>query len=601
MTLAVLRGGLVRLRGIEEPFPDEDAPQGYFGPPSELVVGNEWRLIQPLRDMAVGGDSRALLARAVVAQVQQYLAPSPVNLAMAYADLAVTGRRAYMDFVGTRPREGGFIEASATNQLASLGVGGWTPAMVSKATSEVLARAYQVAWFLRAQTDRGGLGWIAVSGEDDLPHRPVNVPRTSFPQHDLFFSVPGDLGPVVVQTRYAIATAADPPPPAALPPPQQRRLPPVPEPELPEDDQIILFINGSDSRLEEANDLSPKLVRLPDGRPSGYTVISLDLPGSGYAIPIDHTKVGPWNPSPSLQLGPQAFAVPDLPISVLPFMEKFILRFVAALSARLGLPGLVESRLAAVVGGSLGGNLALRLARRGGWVRNAVAWDAGSVWRSFLSPASMLLHFDDPDPKEILVGISGAIPNVGMPEDPASRDGFFADVFDSGIPPSFKTQPEQWYRDDFPRKQRYIANARLDRRETYTSQFRQWHWRVSVEELAWSWRDPSIQDFKSRILLGAGTEDDIEPAHIFTNTAQLAVELANTDGDTFFFDRTGHSVHAERPEALANKILAFLEDSPPPFEPSPPVPAIWDLLLLDEEVPRVVSRPLTTTWELLLS
>ena len=367
------------------------------------------------------------------------------------------------------------------------------------------------------------------------------------------------------------------------------------EPTLPPHDRIILFINGSDSRLEEASDLIPKLVRLPNGRPSGYTVITMDLPGSGYASLIDHTEVGPWDPTtadvgiPIGALAPiigAAFGVPLPPslsvsalgsrsatplasISLLPFMEKFIIRFVDALSTRLGGPGsrVVESRLAAVVGGSLGGNLALWLARQPGpWVENVVAWDAGSVWRSLLRPGSLLTSFssEDPDTKLILAGVSFAIPKADAVETAGSRDDFFAGVFDQGIPPSGQTQPEQWYRDDFWAKSQFIANARLDRRETYTSQFRRWHWRVSLEELMWSWRDTFEQKkFKSRVLLGAGADDDIDPAHIFTNTAQLAVELAkaNIDGDTFFFNHTGHSVHAEHPQALADKIMGFLEDS----------------------------------------
>jgi hypothetical protein len=56
MTLASCKGRSVRLRGIEEPFPDEFLP-GYFAPPPALVVGNEWRLIQRLRDVAAGGNS----------------------------------------------------------------------------------------------------------------------------------------------------------------------------------------------------------------------------------------------------------------------------------------------------------------------------------------------------------------------------------------------------------------------------------------------------------------------------------------------------------------------------------------------------------------
>jgi pimeloyl-ACP methyl ester carboxylesterase len=553
----------VRVRRLEQPFPWEPPPPGYFGPPANLVVGSEWRLIKGLRDAAISGSTLTILTEAVIAQVLEDLSPAPTGLGAAFADLAVTGRRAFSDFVSNVPQEGGPIEAAAGARLTALGMSGVTPALITRATSEVLDRAYQVAHFLRAQTDRGELGWIAVSGEDDLPHRPVNVPRTSFPQHDEYFTVPGDLGEVPVQTRFTIATAAEPPAPPALPPPGERSLPPVlDEPTLPKGDRIILFINGSDSRLEEADDLIPKLVRLPNGQPSGFSVISLDLPGSGYASLIDHTEVGLWNPTilPSKPGFDSGVGVPgSVPIALLPFMEKFILRFVASLSTRLGKAAQLESRIAAVVGGSLGGNLALWLALRGGWVKNAVAWDPGSVWRSLLRPAS--LAADDSVFAEVAAlyaGISHSIPDADAPETGGSRDSFFAGAFDQGIPPSFKTQPEQWYRDDWPGKLEHITMARLDRRETYTSQFRRWHWRVSLEELMWTWRDPAIQDFKARILLGAGREDDIAPAYFFTNTEQLAAELADTDGDTFFFDHTGHSVHAERPEALAGKIMAFL-------------------------------------------
>jgi pimeloyl-ACP methyl ester carboxylesterase len=574
------RGRFVRVREIEEPSPDlRDVPPGYFAPPPNFVVGNEWRLIPPLRAAAAGANPLATLASAAAAQVLQDLSPSPANLGAAFADLAVTGRNAYKAFVRSQPREAASgIESAATAMLVAMGTPGVTAAMVSKATTEVLDRAYQVAWFLRGETDRGELGWIAVSGEDDLPHRPVNVPRTPFPQHDLNFSVPGDLSEVGVRTRFAIATAADPPAPPALPASTRRVPPPLAEPTLPKGDQIILFINGSDSRLEEANDLIPKLVRLPDGRPSGYSVISFDLPGSGYASLIDHTEVGPWVTQtrevdiPVGALGPivgGAFGLPVPPVpvsvstgvevgvahatdSVLSFMEMFIIRFVQALSARLGGPdrALVESRLAAVVGGSLGGNLALRLARRG-WVKNVVAWDAGSVWPSMWHGKSQ-----DADAAEMWAGASIGIPEVGSMETDGSRDAFFAGVFDKKIP--LKTQPDQWYGDHFWARSQDIEGARLDRRETYTSQFRRWHWRVSIEELMWSWQDPSVQNFNSRILLGAGTEDNIWPARFFKHTDQLAHQLASIEGDTFFFNHTGHSVHAERPQALANKIIRFV-------------------------------------------
>ena len=553
----------MRVRPPENPIPSEEPSPGYFAPPPGLVTGNEWRLIKPLRDAAKTRNATTILTNAVVAQCQHHLTPSAQNLGMALADLAVTGRVAYGDFASTNPQSGGPIEAAALARIGTLGICGVTPSLIQTATSEVLDRAYQVAWFLRTEASRGDLGWIAVSGEDDLPHRPVNVPRTALPQHDLFFTVPGDTAAIAVQTRYAIATATDPVPTAGRV--GKRTLPPMIDPVLPPGDKIILFIHGSDSRLEEANDLIPKLVRTPDGQPSGYCVISMDLPGSGYVNQIDHTEVGPWTaltipahwPIPAVGIG-------SVTISLLPFLEKFIVSFVKALSTRLGQPGLVESRLATVIGGSLGGNLALRLARRPEkWLANAVAYSPGSVWHAagpVVLPSTPLDPAEVPESQALQAGVVLAIPSVGEPEVPSSRDKFFAGAFDQKIPA--KTQPEQWYWDGWPRKSEYIANARLDRREIYTWQYRRWHWRVSLEELLWSWRDPAVQDFKARILLGAGAFDDIVPARIFTNTRKLADQLQGANGDTFFFHDTGHSIHAERPEALAEKILGFLGSEP---------------------------------------
>jgi pimeloyl-ACP methyl ester carboxylesterase len=536
------------IRQPENPFPPDEPLPGYFAPPPDVVTGQEWRLIQSLRDVAQSKNATSILIEAAIAQCQHLLTPAAPNLGMAFAELAVTGQAAFADFASTLPQDFGPVFSGALARLTASG-GPFPPPtqLLPTAVSQVLDRAYQVAWFLRAQTSRGDLKWIAVSGEDDLPHRPVNVPGTMFPQCDLSFTVPGDMGPIPVRTRYAIATAVNPvQAPASL---AQRTLPPVFQPALPPKDRIILFIHGSDSRLEEANDLIPKLVRLPDGSPSGFTVISMDLPGSGYGNQLSHTAVGPWTaltipahwPLPPLGVG-------SVSISLLPFLENFIVNFVAALSMQMGQPGLVESRIAAVMGGSLGGNLALRLARRPeAWLRKAVAFSPGSVWNTKAA---------DPDAAMLQAGVVLAVPKVGEPEDPSSRDQFFAGAFDQTIP--VKTQPDQWYRDGWPSKMQYITNARLDRREIYTPQYRSWHWRVSIEELLWSWQDPSVQNFQSRVLLGAGSFDDIVPAHIFPNTQKLAAQLGGTKGDTFFFENTGHSIHAERPDALARRVIAFL-------------------------------------------
>ena len=244
-------------------------------------------------------------------------------------------------------------------------------------------------------------------------------------------------------------------------------------------------------------------------------------------------------------------------------MERFIGRFVATLSTRLGHRGLVEERLVAVIGGSLGGNLGLRLARHRSWVPNVVAWSPGSVW--YIASAS-------PEALAIQFGTTQAAPRVGETEAGNSRDGFFANAFDQKIPD--KTQPEQWYRDDFPAKGQYINNARWDRRETYTPQYRRWHWRVNPRGAGLELAVPRrCRTSGPACCSPPAPQDDIFPAKIFSNCQKLATQLTAVDGDTFFLDHTGHSMHAERPKALAAKILEFIAEPPPHRRTRPSWPA----------------------------
>lgn len=561
----------MNIRQPEKPSPADESctvSQQIYGamlepsqdPSQEGRLGDTLRKAAQIRKPGGGGDAVAILTLAANELCRTHLHDSPPNpsLAMALADLAVTGWVAFQDFCSAPPQD---KPIQAVVQGAYPGA---DPNLVPDCVREVLDRAYSVAWFLRGQSARGDLGWIAVSGEDDLPHRPVNVPGTKYPQFNLIFTTPGATGnPVVVSSRFTIATATRPVDPPVLPP--HRTLPRFLEPILPPNDQIILYIHGSDSRLEEAEALIPHLVRTPDGLPTGYSVISMDLPGSGYVNTIDHTDVGAWTPVGFLP--PDPFAIPPAgnPVNdvliplvrkqlvLLPFLEQFIVNFVSALSSGLAQPGLVEGRIAAVMGGSLGGNLALRLAQRPEpWLRNLVAYSPGSVWDA-RGNFGIQLGLSD----SIVVNLIG---RITQDETLQSRADFFAHAFDQKI--LIHTQPDQWYRDGWPCKPGYITNARLDRRETYTKESRRWHWRISFEELIWTWQDPTlVKNFKQRLLLGAGVMDNNDPINICSNTQGLAKEMREAvDGDTFFFENTGHSIHAERPAALAAKVFDFLPE-----------------------------------------
>ena len=121
---------------------------------------------------------------------------------LAAADLAVTGRAAYDAFVAHPPREAEILDAARLGVKNGLKVAGGTvwakpdkrtvnEKKLRTAVDTSLQRAYQVAWALRDANVqeriaiRKNLGWITVSGEDDPPHRPVNVPAANYPQFNL--------------------------------------------------------------------------------------------------------------------------------------------------------------------------------------------------------------------------------------------------------------------------------------------------------------------------------------------------------------------------------------------------------------------------------
>ena len=114
-------------------------------------------------------------------------AQSHEAMGTALADLAATGRYAYARLQGLsfklgvpgRPSDWDGLRARTQNELAQ--GEGRRPLRWLGAMARALDRTYAVAWSLRGPVahrvaQRPALGWIAVSGEDDKPHRPVNVP-----------------------------------------------------------------------------------------------------------------------------------------------------------------------------------------------------------------------------------------------------------------------------------------------------------------------------------------------------------------------------------------------------------------------------------------
>src|SRR3954470_21652368 len=197
------------------------ASTGLIDPPAWAADPvNEMRLIPALRNAARTRDPYIILGRAAAAFVRVQTPTPGVNPAAdlqignALADLAVTGRRSYClmatpphtpadaarligagDHVdlGTAPFTQAQLHAKLLGVLGQLMTA--PTAQATRAIDTALDRAFASAWALRGPLAvrgpaRRALGWLAVSAEDDMPHRPTNVPAPGFEQHEISVNVP---------------------------------------------------------------------------------------------------------------------------------------------------------------------------------------------------------------------------------------------------------------------------------------------------------------------------------------------------------------------------------------------------------------------------
>ena len=545
------------------PLPDEPCnglplPQTFQGPAQLVDPSNEFRLSLPLRAAAATFNSYEILSQAAVAHLATMNGGTgDPQLGDALADLAITGRKSYHHFKANPFPDAMLKQMTAAKAALTPSIPA-SPADVASAVHRALVRAYKVAWAIRGPANRRAairspLGWIAVSGEDDTPHRPVNVPA---PPHEQY-EIPVTVGGITVQTRFFIANDATGP--APLPnQPILLLLPQDSVPTIPAGNQVILFLHGHSSSAEEALPIIPEIISAGNARGTMYSVVSLDLPNSGYSERFEHTTVAPASATtyPGGLFDTQPIHTP-----ILDFEENFVAAFVDALD--LITP--VKTRFAGVIGGSLGGNLGLRLGRSDITARpwlggGIVSWSPASVWDPMIRDE---IKRKGPDRCRDF---------CAQPETPGSRADYFAEVFDRYIDPTFvrATQPEFWYRQSWiPCKQLHIQFARVARREIYSPFFRQWHWRLAGEQLVYSHVD-RVNHFDRtspwrwelntvRQLLAAGAGDNFQGSNIFNATQTLAGLMANTPGESLFLQDTGHSMHIERPAFLAGEIARFLD------------------------------------------
>jgi len=559
----------------------------FVDPPSRFVEPNsDGRLIPELREAAAWRNPYKILAHAAAAffTAQHPTAGSvpadDVERGNALADLSVTGRFAYCLFktppltpsdydqagsgvnhidLGHPPHSPARLLEVIDEELATLVDG--TAAERSAAIAPALDRAYDVAWALRGPlaqraAARAPLGWIAVWAEEDMPHRPVNVPAPPYEQYEIPVTVNG----ITLQTRFFIASPPGGAPSAPAPVATPRSLPPDPRPHVPDGNMVILFLHGHSSGADEALTIIPHLHMAGLVRGVKFSIIAFDFPNNGYSETFDHEKVA--ISAATTWPGGLDSRVP-IATPIIDFIEEFIVGFVDALDPIAP----IKNRFAGVIGGSLGGNMGLRLGRRmpmPAWLNTGiVSWNAASVW--------------DPMVQDLIKSQAPGVCQNHWNEDEtdASRGSYFHEVYEKVVIPVIVPfpQPYLWYREAWqPCKRLHIQGSRIARREVYNQFFRKWHWRVAGEQLIFSHVDRvdhhdnttpyrySLNTVKH--LLVGSAEDNYAGSNIYDATRKLADLMVNTPGSSMFLLHTGHSVHFERPGFFAKEIVKFLNVTP---------------------------------------
>jgi len=532
-----------------------DAPSpAYNNPPGHNIGTNEGRLHPQLRLAARLADPLNSLTSAAI-----NLLLGNRTLGWAFADISVTGRNSFNNFQKTQPTLPQLVQRVKSK------FPGQPPEAITNACMQALSRAFTVASAIRQPSesiDRKAFGWIGVSGEDDMPYRPVNVPSSKYPQYDITVHVPGPTvvpGGMNVNTRYFIAQTRGN---GVIPRGTNSSLPALARPVLSPDAEVFLYVHGMDSRAEEAEHLADSLAVL--GRKTGrnFAIISVDLPSSGYGDKLDHFKISTLeeigHPVEDWGFIPDFTANGRHNAPVLQFYENFVVSFVDTLDQQVP----IKNQLKAIVGGSLGGNLALRFGRRTDlkWLKKIIAWSPASIWTSLADGADILKHLAC---RETWFR-AGGDPKVRT-ETPEIRGKWFASVFDEKTSPVNPPNPYMWYRGNWPCIQSAIVADRLDRQETYNSTFRLWHWRLACEQLIYTHQgiNPKTNvtlylENKVPTLLACGVEDAWPYAEICPATQHVSSRMVNTPGLALFLRDTGHAIHSERPNYWAQQWVAFI-------------------------------------------
>jgi pimeloyl-ACP methyl ester carboxylesterase len=245
---------------------------------------------------------------------------------------------------------------------------------------------------------------------------------------------------------------------------------------------VLVLIPGHTSRIEEYDGLVPLLSQR-------HRVLVLDFPGSGYA------------------------EKPDREYSLALYEDTVI--------AVLDALGVEHARLA---GGSLGGNLVLRLGHRfPGRFDRLAPWAPGSAWRA------------NPRLGRALRAIEGYAP-------------FWPIVW---------IQSRYWYRPDWPGREAALADTFAYYREVMGAGFVRMYFDMAADQVERSLFDIA-PEIEQPVWLGWGDQD--HGANMGAGVARLAKLLPHCE--LRIFPGARHSLAAEIPDPLAAALEEFLTRSP---------------------------------------
>ena len=441
------------------------------------------------------------------------------DLATAVAQLAVTGRAMFKEFAAWKPQDNDLATEYGNHFPGSA----FAAADIHDAATHVLDAAYTALWAIRSNDPawrykRSTMGWIAVSGFDDTPHRPVNVPTAPYPQYDLDVDVKGNTGGMfTVTTRYLVASAGDVgralgQGPVVRSTPDRRRARHTADQRAGwgrsrghcrrTHPSSLATRSSSTSTAAGRRPRKPSTWRTGSSsrarRPATSTrVISLDLPNSAYGSTFDLTRI-------------TGTSYDYTRLDVLNCVVQYVIDFIEALDAQVGN---VKDRIVAVMGGSLGGNTSLLLTdlydpTDRPYLRTIVSWSVTAT-----APA----RYAGLVPAAWLAAMSGLTKEAFSPEPPGDHmtesayiEAMYTVPLGKGalftvlpIPP----QPIMWFRGGYkagdgldwqPCKDVSVARSRFDRYEIYTPAIRHWITALDLEQIAFSFQDKPPMQFRPR-------------------------------------------------------------------------------------------------------